>query len=158
MSAIGSATGDLVLHHIELLGESALQTCGVEGSECGHLTGFQARVEQGHQTGEVGRVENNHNVLHVGAVFLDVLTQFLGDFAVAGEQVLAGHASLTGSTTRGDDILSVGKSLGSIGSGSDFHIAETALTHFLSNALGREHIVKTDVVSQTHHQSGLNHV
>ena len=48
--------------------------------------------------GEVSRVEYNYNVLNVWAVSLDVLTEFLSDFAVTCEEVLTSHTSLTWST------------------------------------------------------------
>ena len=99
VATVGSATGNLVLHHAELLGESTLQTSGVQTGKSGNLTGLQARIEQCYQTGEVSGVEDDDNVLYIWTEFLDVLSQFLGNLTVAGEQILTGHASLTGSTT-----------------------------------------------------------
>ena len=99
VTTIGSATGDLALHHTELLGEGALQTGGVKTCEGCHLTGLQTRVQQGYQTSEVSGVEDNHHVLHVGTELLNVLTELLSDLTVAGEQILTGHTSLTGRTT-----------------------------------------------------------
>ena len=94
----GGATGNLALHDTELLGQCALQTGGVQTCQCGYLTRLQTGIEQGDQTSEVGGVEDDDDVLNVGAVLLDVLTQLLGNLTVACQQVLTGHASLTGST------------------------------------------------------------
>ena len=85
MATVGSATFNLALHDTELLSQCRLQTGGVQTSQCGDLSGLQARIEQGNQTGEVGRVEDDDNVLDIRAVFLDVLAQLLGNLAVACE-------------------------------------------------------------------------
>ena len=45
MTAIGGATGDFILHHIELLGQCALQTGRVKTGESCNLSGFQSRIE-----------------------------------------------------------------------------------------------------------------
>ena len=158
VSTVGSATSDLTLLHTKLLGEGRLQTGSVQTSQCGDLSGFQTRVQQGYQTSQVGGVEDDDYVLHVRAVLLDVLSQLLGNLTVAGEQVLTGHTSLTGSTTGRDDVLSVLESLLSIGGGYDVHIVETTLAHLLGYTLWREYVIETDLTCQTHHQGGLCHV
>ena len=97
-------------------------------------------------------------MLHVGAVVLDVLAQTLCNLAVALEQILTGHTGLAGSATARDDIFSTGECFLSIGGGSDVHVIETALAHFLGHALGREYVIQADVGSQAHREGGLNHV
>ena len=99
VAAVGGTTGNLILHHTELLGQSRLQTGGVQTSQRSHLTGLQTRVEQRHQTSQVSRIEDDHHVLYVRTELLDVLTQLLGNLAVACQQVLTGHTGLTRSTT-----------------------------------------------------------
>ena len=75
-------------------------------------------------------------MVDVGAEGLDVLTKLLGNLTVAGQQVLAGHALLTGSTTRRNDVLSVGESFLGVGRGGDVHVVETTLAHLLSHTFG----------------------
>ena len=158
VSAVGGAAGDFVLCHAKSLGQRAQQARGVECRERGHLAGLQARIKQRHQTGEVGGVEDNHHMLHVGTVALDVLAQILGNLAVAGEQVLAGHALPAWSAATGDDVLGTSIRLGGVGGGGDFHVAKATVAHLLGHALGREHVVEADVIGQTHHQGSLYHV
>ena len=99
MATIGSATGNLALHHVELLGKSALQAGRIKTSESGHLAGLQSTGKQSHKTSKVGRVEDDYHVLAVGAIALDVLAKAACNLAVALEQVLASHTSLAWSTT-----------------------------------------------------------
>ena len=99
MTTVGVGAGNLILLNTELEGQSLLQTCRVEGSERSQLVGLQAAVDKSGQSGNVSGVEDHHHVLHVGAILLDVLTEVGGNLTVALQQILAGHASLTGSTT-----------------------------------------------------------
>ena len=110
------------------------------------------------QTRDVSGVEDYDHELGVGTIFLDILAQLLSGLGVAGQQVLASHALLAGSTTRGDDILGTGESLGGIGGGNDISVVETTLAHLLGYTLCGEHVVEADVGSQLQHQGCLNHV
>ena len=97
-------------------------------------------------------------MLHIGAVGLDVLTQFFGNFAVAGEEIFTCHTFLTRGTARRNDVLRIFECLGHIGSSGDVGIVEATLTHLLGHAFGREHVEKTDVGGETHHKGTLHHV
>ena len=158
MSSVGGASSHLALHHAEFLGERALQTSGVESCECSHLSWFESRIEESYETSEVSRVKDDDHVLHVRAVGLDVLTQFLSDFAVASEEVLTSHTFLTRCTTRRDDVFCILECLCHVGGSHDVDIAETALSHFLSHSFRREHIIEADVASKSHHEGSLYHI
>jgi len=81
-----------------------------------------------------------------------------GVLAVAGEEVFAGHAFLTGRTAGRDDVFGVFEGLGHVGGSRDLRVVETALTHFFCHTFGREYIVEANVGSETHHQGALHHV
>ena len=83
MAAVCTGVGDLVGVDLEPLGQFVAQTCAVQCGQCGDAAGFNAAVEKRYQTRDVGRVENNNDVLYIRAIFLDVLTEVLGDLAVA---------------------------------------------------------------------------
>ena len=151
-----------------------MQTSRVEGSERCELAWLQAAVDEGCESGDVSRVEDHDNVLNVWAVFLDVLTEVCGNLAVAFQQVLTCHASLTGSTTRGDDVFSACESL--LGSLCDLlgvvHVlyrgsvvAEVctgngALLHLVVDTMNTRliDIVETNVRSKAEHKSALHQV
>ncbi len=174
MATIGVGTGHFVLLYTELQGQGLLQTGRVEGCQRGQLIGLQTRVDQCGQSGNVGRVEDNDNMLHIGAILADVVTEVSGNFAIAFEQILTCHASLTRSTTRRNDVLSTCECL--LGSLSHLlgvahvlycgsvvsHIGtgECALLNLIKYAMntGLIDIVKANVRSKTEHQCALDHV
>ena len=160
VTAVGAASGHLVGSDVEVLGQLVAQTCAVEGGEGGNLVGFQARVEQSDQAGDVGGVEDHYDVLHIGAIFSDILAKLLGDSSIAFEEVLAGHAGLTGSATRVDDVLGTGQSLGDVGGVGEVQALETALKQLLGHALQTRSIgvVEAYVGCKTHHDGCLGHV
>ena len=97
VSAESTGAGHLALLHAELGGESFLQTGAVKSGKGGELVGLETRVDESRKGGHIGRVEDDNDVLDIGAVFTDVVTELGGNLAVALEQILAGHALLTGS-------------------------------------------------------------
>ncbi len=159
MATIRGAAGNLVLLHTELLGQGALQTSRVEGCKRSHLSGLQAAVEQSDQTCEVGRIEDDDNVLHVGAISLDVLAKLLCNLAVAGKEVFASHASLTGCATAGNDVLGILESLGNIGGCSEIHAIVATVEHLFHHTLhsGSVNVVETYVRSEAHSERCLHH-
>ena len=56
-------------------------------------------MNQRGQSSHICGVEDHHHMLYIGAVLLDVVTEVGSNLAVALEQILTGHTSLTGSAT-----------------------------------------------------------
>ena len=117
-------------------------------------------MEENHKSGKVGRVEYYHDMLDVGAVLADVLSEVLGDLAVALEKVLTGHALLAGSSAGGDDVLRTLESGRRVGRPGDVGTFECAVGHFGDYALeaGFIDIVEADVRSKLEHHGRLGHV
>ena len=131
-------------------------------------------MDQSGQSGHVSGVEDDNHVLNVRAVLLDVVTEVSSDLAVALQQILTCHASLTRSTTRGDDVFSAGESLlGSLGNllgiahvlngrsiVGDVGTGECALLNLIEDTMNTRliDIVETYVRSKAEHQNALHHV
>ena len=99
-------------------------------------------------------------MLYIGAICLDVLAKTACDLTVALQQILAGHACLTWSTTRRDDILGIGEGFLDVCSPGDVGTFETTVEHFLGYALktGSVNVIKANVWGHSHGECGLYHV
>ena len=160
MTAVGACPDDFALSYTEVLSQLALQTRRVKSSERGDLLGTETRVDQRHETRDVSRVEDDDDVTNIGAVSLDVLTELSGDLGVTLEEVFASHAVLTGSTTRGYDVLSASECLLDIrgeGQVEPFEATVADLFGYPFEASG-EGVIETDVGGERHHGSSLGHV
>ena len=117
-------------------------------------------MEEYDQTGQVSRVEDNDNVLDVGAILLDILAEFLGDLAVALQEVFPGHAGLAGSTAGRNDIFGILECDSRIGRPGDGGTLECAMGHLGDNAFqsGFVNIVQADVRRQFQHHGRLGHI
>ena len=160
MTTISVGTGHLALLDTELLGKSLLQTGAVEGGEGGELLRLQSGTDKSGEGGDISRVEDDHDELHVRAILLDVLSELSGDLAVALEKILTGHALLTGSSTRGNDVLGILEGDSGINGGGDVHTRESAMIHLSedSEETGLKDVVKADVRGKLKHGGGLGHV
>ncbi len=160
MTAVCAGVDDIVRRNLEILGQLVAQTCAVEAGEGCYAGGFHARVEQRDKTCDVSRVEDNDDVLYIGAVFAHVLSEVLGDLRVAAEKILAGHACLAGSATRGYDIFRSGESFLDVIGESDVHVLESALQKFFCNAFKSlcVWIIEANVGCEVHHERCLRHV
>ena len=160
MTAVGACTDDFALSYTEVLSQLALQTRRVKSCERGDLLGTETRVDQRHETRDVSRVEDDDDVTDIGAVSLDVLTELSGDLGVTLEKVFASHTVLTGSTTRGYDVLSASECLLDIrgeGQVEPFEATVADLFGYPFEASG-EGVIETDVGGERHHGCSLGHV
>ena len=117
-------------------------------------------MEKGDKTCKVGRVEDDDNVLDIRAVSLDILSELLGDLAVAFQQVLPGHSLFTRSSTRRNDVFCVFVGLLDICSIGDVRTIECAMEHFLDHSFESLciRVIQAEVRSKSHHHSGLCHI
>ena len=117
-------------------------------------------MDESGESGDICRVEDDNDMLYVRAILLDEITEFSCNLAIALEKVLAGHAFLTWCTAGRDDVLCSGEGNLRIGCPGNVGTFECAVAHFLSYTVNSrlENVVKTDVGSETEHESGLNHV
>ena len=99
-------------------------------------------------------------MLDVGAVGGDVFAEFLSDFAVAFEEVFAGHACLAGCSARGYDILGILECGGGVGCPRKVDIGECAVVHLGHDAPEAVlvDVVKAYVAGEPQHHRGLCHV
>ena len=104
-------------------------------------------MNKGRESCDIGRIEDNHHKLGVRAVLLDVVAEFCGNLAVALEEVLTGHAFLTGCAAAGDDVFCILEGLCGINCGSEVHALKCAVVHFCQDTLetGLKDIVEADV-------------
>ena len=160
MTTVGVGTGDLALLDAELLRQGFLQTGAVQGGEGGELFRSETGTDEGGEGGDIGRVEDHHDELHVRAVLLDVLAELGSDLAVALEEILAGHAFLTGCTTGGDDILRILESDGRVDGCGQVDTRESAVVHLGEHALeaGLIDVIQADVRREAEHGGSLDHV
>ena len=100
VASVCAGIDNAVGRDVEIFCKLIAQTRAVESCESCDARGFHAGVEKSDQTRYVGGVEDNHDMFHIGAIFSYVLSEVFGNLSIAFEMILAGHACLTGCTTR----------------------------------------------------------
>ena len=160
MPTVGSATGHVILGDLEVLGQRRLQPGAVQSGEGRDALRLQARVDQDHQPRDVGGIEDDHREPEPGRVGLDVAAQLRGDLRVALQQILAGHALLAWSATRGNEVRSTVECLGDVGGERDARAGERAVVDLLGRALVAlgVGVVHCDVGREPQRQRSLHHV